>query len=130
MSYFDHVRCPTCKAGFDPEKILVGLGGEANCPYCNAELRLKDFFGVKASMSEADDLDLDLDDLSQNNKDRPAWTGEGGFAPDPMEGVAMPPKRYRGRPQPGAQGRQGGQGSSDNPGTALEIMKRMKDDDD
>ena len=48
MSYFDHVRCPSCKAHIDPEKVEV-QEGVAVCPSCKAQIGIKDMFGLKAA---------------------------------------------------------------------------------
>ena len=60
--YFDHVKCPSCKAQIDPERLEVSQG-RAACPRCGAAISLKNLFGLKDSFSEEDAEDLSLDDL-------------------------------------------------------------------
>ncbi len=62
MSYFDHVRCPSCKAHIDPEKVEV-QEGVAVCPSCKAQIGIKDMFGLKAAFDEDDDDNMSIDDL-------------------------------------------------------------------
>ena len=60
--YFDHVRCPSCKAAFDPEKVSA-QGQMMACPYCHSKLSLKSLFGLADAFAEEETADLSLDDL-------------------------------------------------------------------
>jgi transcription elongation factor Elf1 len=60
--YFDHVRCPSCGAQFDPESI-ESRGGVASCPSCGAQLDVKSLFGVAAHLEEVDAPEAHIDDL-------------------------------------------------------------------
>ncbi|MFT6144370.1 MAG: hypothetical protein ACJAZO_002566 [Myxococcota bacterium] len=91
MSYFDHVRCPSCKAHIDPEKVEV-LEGVAVCPSCKAQIGITDMFGLKAAFDEDDDDTMSIDDL--------VGSGPGGGnstrtrrAYDPTASVAPAPPR-------------------------------------
>ncbi len=73
--YFDHVRCPSCRAAFDPEKVAT-RGRELTCPACGETLRLADLFGLSAAFAEDDQPDLSLEDAipsrSEPVRDAPA----------------------------------------------------------
>lgn len=86
--YFDHVKCPACKAQIDPERLEV-VQGRAACPRCGAGISLKNLFGLRDSFSEEDAEDLSLDDLMPGK-----GTAKGGKPPpDPgLEGL-VPWKR-------------------------------------
>lgn len=67
--YFDHVRCPSCGAQFDPESIDTS-GGVAACPACGAQLDIKSLFGVAAHLEEVDAPNAHIDDLVSGYGDR------------------------------------------------------------
>jgi len=60
--YFDHVRCHSCNAHIDPERIDKEEG-KMVCPACGEDLKLTDLFGVKASFLENEGPQVGLDDL-------------------------------------------------------------------
>lgn len=55
MSYFDHIKCHSCGAHFDPEQLVGGRGQAPACPSCSAELNLTDLFGIKDSFIGIDE---------------------------------------------------------------------------
>ena len=130
MSYFDHVKCPSCGAQFDPEKVVHGPGKPLACPYCHDELGVANLFGVRDAFSENDEPNLTLDDLSPRDSNTPVWTAKGGYAPDPMadDPDIMAQRAAAAKKQPWDKGR--GQivkkGSSEG-GSALDMMKQIKD---
>lgn len=83
--YFDHVRCPSCGAQFDPESIAT-QGGAAVCPSCRSQLDVKSLFGVAAHLAEADSPDVGIDDLVAGSGPAEAWRSTGGY--DPLRGQA------------------------------------------
>jgi predicted RNA-binding Zn-ribbon protein involved in translation (DUF1610 family) len=100
MSYFDHVRCHSCRSMLDPEKIGGVGGSQFSCPYCGVELKLRDLFGVKAAFSEDDQQDLSLEDLMRGDLDPnapehgsvPGGGGATGPGPAaPRQAPAAPP---------------------------------------
>jgi hypothetical protein len=81
--YFDHARCPSCGAQFDPEAIDVS-GGVAKCPGCSAQLDVKSLFGVAAHLSEVDAPDASIDDLvAGHGSGDDSWRSPS--AQDPMQ---------------------------------------------
>jgi len=60
--YFDHVKCHSCKAQLDPERIET-VEGRMVCPACGNDLGLTDLFGVKAAFLEEDGPQMTLEDL-------------------------------------------------------------------
>jgi hypothetical protein len=64
MSYFDHVKCPSCQASFDPERLEGGPDGP-RCPRCKSTLRLENLFGLKDEFRDDDEdgNNVSLDDL-------------------------------------------------------------------
>lgn len=61
--YFDHVRCPSCNASFDPESVTVNEGA-MSCPNCKSQLQLKSLFGLRDAFEEMDEEDrMTIDDL-------------------------------------------------------------------
>jgi len=70
MSYFDHVRCPHCRAMLDPESIGGVQGRGMRCPRCNKPLQLTDLFGVADAFSEEEGASLSLDDAVPGFGDR------------------------------------------------------------
>jgi len=104
--YFDHARCPSCKSQFDPEKI-VATEGQAKCPSCSANLDLKALFGVAdAFVGVGDDegIGLGLDDLMKSH-------------PRPGSGPSPAPAKGATAPKPGE-------------GTALDLLRKIRDDRD
>lgn len=81
MSYFDHVRCPSCNAHIDPEKLQV-MEGAAVCPSCRAQIGIKDMFGLSAAFDEDDDDNMGIDDLVGGG----SGGGSGGAARTPARG--------------------------------------------
>jgi hypothetical protein len=61
MTWFDHVRCHSCRAMLDPEALTARTG--LTCPQCGAALSLPDLFGVSAAFSEEEEPQVSLDDL-------------------------------------------------------------------
>ncbi len=61
-TYFDHARCPSCGATFDPEQV-VPRGDGFQCPACGAQLGMKALFGLAAAFDEEEPPDVTLDDL-------------------------------------------------------------------
>ena len=108
MSYFDHVRCPSCKATMNPEQVQSG-SGRARCPHCSEEIGLVDFFGVSAAFSEEEQADVTLDDLVPN------------FDPNAVK-----------KKKPAPRAKQGGQAAGeparkfDDPLDVLDALKAMK----
>ncbi len=86
MSYFDAVRCSSCHAAFDPEKVAV-RGRVLKCPSCSAELRLTDLFGVADAFSEEAPPDLTLDDLV------PGGSGPSAPRSEPSPDTTLPVRR-------------------------------------
>ena len=95
--YFDHVRCPSCGAQFDPESI-DGSGGVAACPACKGQLDVKSLFGVAAHLEEADAPNAGIDDLVAgygSGDDR--WRTTGGY--DPLNPDAAAQREHERRQQ-------------------------------
>jgi len=84
MSYFDHVRCPSCNAHIDPERLDV-REGVAVCPSCKSQIGLKDMFGLSAAFDEDDDDDMGIDDLvpGASKGRRPGYDPTASVAPAP-----------------------------------------------
>ena len=81
--YFDHAKCPSCGAQFDPEAIDVS-GGAAKCPGCGSQLSVKSLFGVAAHLSEVDAPDATIDDLvAGHGSSDDGWRSTS--AQDPMQ---------------------------------------------
>ena len=57
--YFDHVRCPSCGASFDPERI-ESREGVMSCPHCKSQLQLKSLFGLADAFEEMDEEEAAL----------------------------------------------------------------------
>ena len=125
MSYFDHVRCPSCRSMLDPEQLGGRLGFA--CPHCGHQLAGKDLFGVAAAFSEEEQPDLSLEDLMK-----------------PDGGVGTP-QDFGGLPHATQQALRGGAGASQpsaqrrghvhhrpadddeaDGGSALDLMRKMK----
>lgn len=92
MSYFDHVRCPSCKAHIDPEKVEVHQG-VAVCPSCGTQIGIKDMFGLKAAFDEDDDDNMTIDDLVGGGPGRGNSRRRGHGSYDPTASVAPAPPR-------------------------------------
>ena len=90
MSFFDHARCPHCRAMLDPESIGGVQGRGMRCPRCNNPLQLTDLFGVADAFSEEDGPSLSLDHAV------PGY-GEGG--PDAPAPEARAQKAQSGKKQ-------------------------------
>lgn len=91
MSYFDHVRCPSCAAHIDPERVEV-LRGVAVCPSCQTALELKSLFGLSDAFEEDDDDNMGIDDLVPGGGgDRPrGWDTTASVAPAPPRQPSKP----------------------------------------
>lgn len=92
--YFDHVRCPSCGASFDPERVDARHGVMA-CPACGAQLDLKSLFGLGAHLEEPDQEHVTLDDLvsggpSTASAPAPRSAPAPGSAPPPSEPARGP----------------------------------------
>ncbi len=64
MSYFDTIRCHSCRTQIDPDSF----GGRTgfSCPHCGEKLDVKDLLGVADAFVGIDDdegNDLSLEDL-------------------------------------------------------------------
>jgi len=90
MSFFDHARCPHCRAMLDPESIGGVQGRGMRCPRCNNPLQLTDLFGVADAFSEEEGAALSLDH---------AVPGFGDRDPDEAPAPAPAPKAPRGAKQ-------------------------------
>jgi len=66
--YFDHARCPSCGAAFDPDK-LSSRDGQPACPHCGAAMKLVDMFGIADAFAEDEPDQLTLDDLVPGEPD-------------------------------------------------------------
>ncbi len=96
--YFDHVRCPSWSAQFDPERIDAS-GGVAACPACGASLDVRSLFGVAAHLEDADAPSAHIDDLVEGyGQSGQAWRTTGGF--DPLAGDDAAPSRREERVRP------------------------------
>lgn len=90
MSYFDHVRCPSCAAQIDPERLDV-RDGAARCPSCGSQIGLKGFFGVRDAFEEDDDDNMTIDDLVPGGNRARAPGRDSSY--DPTASVAPAPPR-------------------------------------
>ena len=115
MSYFDHVRCPHCRAMIDPEKV-GGQSRQMMCPRCNGQLSVVDLFGVGDAFVEEDEPSLTLEDAVPN------WgTDESGPS---QHQAPPPPPRQEQAPNRGPRATTG-KGGGDQP-SALDLMRQMK----
>lgn len=89
LSYFDHARCISCGAQFDPETVVPREDGFA-CPACGAQLALKSLFGLKAAFDEDEAPVMTLDDAVPGFGAPPASPGRGA---EPAEATAGVPAR-------------------------------------
>jgi DNA-directed RNA polymerase subunit RPC12/RpoP len=85
MSYFDHVKCTSCGAAFDPEKIRT-KGDAIACPYCGASLSLRSLFGLAAHWDEEAPEEMTLDDLVPGKPAAPPAAGPEYGGPRRIEG--------------------------------------------
>lgn len=72
MSYFDTIRCHSCRAQIDPDSI--GGRDGFNCPRCGEALNPKDLFGLSdAFVGEGEDEgnDVGLEDLMHSQAAEP-----------------------------------------------------------
>lgn len=60
--YFDHARCPSCGASFNPESVQVHEG-VMSCPSCKSQLQLKSLFGLADAFEEMEGERMTIDDL-------------------------------------------------------------------
>jgi hypothetical protein len=82
--YFDHVRCPSCAAQFDPEKIS-SAGGAPACPACGTALDVRSLFGLASQWVDPDEPDVGIDDLvAGHGRGGDAWRTTHGV--DPLAG--------------------------------------------
>ena len=102
--FFDHVKCPSCGAAFDPEKV-VSRNREMTCPSCHSTLALTDLFGLSAAFAEEQQPDLSLEDA----------------IPKPDENAKPAPKATPGRQVPGRP-------IDQSPMGALDVLKQLKKD--
>lgn len=107
--FFDHVKCPSCGAAFDPEKVAT-RGRELTCPSCKATLGLADLFGLSAAFAEEEQPDLSLEDVIPRAEE-PAAKGAPTGGPKTPAGAKLP-----GRPVDQA------------PMGALDVLKQLKKD--
>jgi len=115
--YFDHARCPSCGAQFDPEAIDVS-GGAARCPACQGQLDVKSLFGVAAHLADAEAPEAGIDDLVAGyGSSGDSWRTTGGYDPLAGQGTTAAPS---GRPAPA----QGGA-----PSRATDLARRPSDDE-
>lgn len=112
--YFDHVRCPSCGAQFDPEKI-VSRGGAASCPSCEGQLDVRSLFGVSAHLADADAPEANIDDLVEGyGASGKAWRTTGGYDPLAGQPASSDPLGARGAP----------------PASSTDLARRHTDDDE
>jgi hypothetical protein len=105
--FFDHVKCPSCGAAFDPEKVAT-RGREMTCPSCHASLALADLFGLSAAWAEEEQPNLSLEDaIPKAEEGKPSAAPKGG--PKTPAGAKLP-----GRPIDQA------------PMGALDVLKQLK----
>ena len=102
--FFDHVKCPSCGAAFDPEKVTT-RGREMTCPSCHAPLALTDLFGLNAAFAEEDQPNLSLEDAIPKADDK----------------AKAAPKSAPGRQVPGRP-------IDQSPMSALDVLKQLKKD--
>ncbi|MFT4627044.1 MAG: DNA-directed RNA polymerase subunit RPC12/RpoP [Myxococcota bacterium] len=124
MSYFDHVRCPSCRSMLDPEKIGGRMGFA--CPYCGGQLSAKDLFGVAAAFSEEDQPDLTLDDLMKPDGGVGAPQDFGGMPHATQQALQREAQQRGGN----AMVRRGTDDDDDDDagggGSAMDLMRKMK----
>ncbi|MFK7927960.1 MAG: hypothetical protein AB8H79_07210 [Myxococcota bacterium] len=109
--YFDHAKCPSCGAQFDPESIQVSEGA-ARCPGCKGQLNIKSLFGVAAHLADADAPEAAMDDLVAGfGSSSDEWRTTGGYDPLAGQGTSAPKASER-RPAAARQAQppQGGTG--------------------
>ena len=83
MSYFDHVRCPSCAAHINPEQLEV-LDGVAVCPSCKSQIGIRDMFGLRDAFEEEDGPQMTIDDLVPGGgSGRPHFDHTASVAPAP-----------------------------------------------
>lgn len=101
MSFFDHVRCPSCGAILDPESIIPGPGQGPTCPKCKSALSLTDLFGVADAFRDEDDPELSLDDLVPDGPARPSRPATANPAKSVFDddGDSGPPRMIAERPK-------------------------------
>lgn len=131
--YFDHVRCPSCGAQFDPESIDTS-GGVAACPACGSQLDIKSLFGVAAHLEEMEGPSANIDDLVSGYGDR-GETWRTTSAHDPFNaGNANGPAR-RGGPAPKThstsmvrrvRGEDADEGEASGPSAVLKALRDLK----
>ncbi|MCB9687086.1 MAG: hypothetical protein H6738_16960 [Alphaproteobacteria bacterium] len=100
MSYFDHVRCNSCKAMLDPESLGGRPGEGLTCPRCGAPLALTDLFGLKDSFAEEDEQEMSFEDLVSVQAG-PAARGPSGPSAPPPSPPPRPGQARPSRPAPG-----------------------------
>ena len=111
LSYFDHARCTSCGAQFDPETVVPREDGFA-CPACGSQLALKSLFGLKAAFDEDEAPAMTLDDAVPGFGPPPPATSAGQRGPG--EGALSPPAARSGTGGPtGSQ-------------TALDVLRDLK----
>ncbi|MFT7520774.1 MAG: DNA-directed RNA polymerase subunit RPC12/RpoP [Kiritimatiellia bacterium] len=116
--YFDHVRCSSCGAQFDPESI-DSSGGHAACPSCKGQLDIKSLFGVAAQFEGADGPNAGIDDLVAGyGKSDDSWRQTSAVDPLNPGGAAQSGQRQSRPPRQAPSGR----------GTSM--VHRAKEDDD
>ncbi|MCO4746142.1 MAG: hypothetical protein KC912_15200 [Proteobacteria bacterium] len=108
MSYFDHVKCSSCRAQLDPES-LVTIQGTARCPRCGGQISLTDLFGVADAFVGDDAPNVGIDDLVPGGPSR--------SRPSPSRAAPTP-----GRQVPARRGEAGESGG----GSALDALRSMK----
>jgi len=128
--YFDHVKCPSCGAQFDPEKIEAS-GGVAACPACGGGLDIRSLFGVAAHLEDSDAPTANLDDLVEGfGQTGKAWRTTHGY--DPLADQASAPSRREERVRPSG-GASGGTGLARRPGDdepeseASAVLRALRD---
>ena len=120
--YFDHVRCPSCGAQFDPEKI-ENRGGAAACPACGGQLDIRSLFGVAAHLDEADAPNANIDDLVEGyGASGKAWRTTHGY--DPLADQGPGPDRREQRV------RHGGPADPRGPAHSTGLVRSPGPDDD
>ncbi|TNE88937.1 MAG: hypothetical protein EP330_13075 [Deltaproteobacteria bacterium] len=118
MSYFDHVKCTSCRAQLDPES-LVAIQGTVRCPRCGGHIAMKDLFGLRDAFAEEDAPQVTIDDLV------PGGPARGGAST-----ASRGPARAAPRHAPPSDGRQlparTGEAADEGGGSAMDALRSLR----
>ncbi len=117
--YFDHVKCPSCGAAFDPEAV-GSRSGSLTCPACGSQLELRALFGLNSAFAEEEAESMSIDDLVPG-RSGPVAEGTGGG----QGRAASAMDALRGGSSKDLPARQGGKGASDTP-SAADVLRGLK----